>query len=268
MQKRPLLIGSRASNLIRHRPDSDYDVVWHEHIDCRNTETHMISDLGNDRLFQYATGETTFLPNGMVVDMISDLGASIVKRSHLHREVGFNKHIMMYHKHLKQFVSSYTEDDRSYLKERTRLTMEKFFYPHPKLNKPNVEFFDDLVQKKYDHDYLHELFAFYDKPLYTRLQHDSTKAWCDKGLWESLSYDGKNKCVAEEVYVIATERFLVPKDWQYPCKLAFHAAMVKVCTTLCSGWFRDHAIDNFPTILDLVDQEKFTNVRKTLQNDT
>lgn len=264
-QKRPLLIGSRASHLIPKKATSDFDVVWHETVDCHNVETHSVDILGNDQLFRYATGETTKLPDGTVVDMISDLGASIVKRSHLHRELGFNKHINQYHKHLRPFVMFYTMSDREYLTERTKLTMEKFYYPHPKLNVPNAEFFDDLVNKKYDHDYLHTLFSYYNEPLYKRLQYDFTKAYCQRELWEKLSYEDKNRCVAEEVYVIATERKLVPREWKYPVKLAFHEAMNMVCTTLCSGWFRDHAIDNYPDILDLVDPYQFEIVKQKLK---
>jgi hypothetical protein len=125
-------------------------------------------------------------------------------------------------------------------------------------------FFADAVTKKYNHDWLHELYAYEDQPMYTRLQKDKTSAWCSKELWYNLYRQQKIQCVAEEAYVIATERFLVPKDWNYPAKRAYYAAVKKICTTLCSGWFRDYALDNWPTILAMYDPNKFKQVQERL----
>ena len=91
------------------------------------------------------------------------------------------------------------------------------------------------------------------------------QAWCEKDLWEGgLSDLQKRQCVAEECYVIATERFIVPAGLDYPLKLAYLKALKKVCTTLCSGWFRDYAIDNYPFIVDLFDENKMKEVVKGL----
>ena len=83
-----------------------------------------------------------------------------------------------------------------------------------------------------------------------------------------MSYDDKLKCIAEETYVIAIERFLVPKDWKYPAKLAYMKALKKVCTTLCSGWFREFAICNYPQIVDLFDKQKILSVKLQLEKET
>ena len=122
------------------------------------------------------------------------------------------------------------------------------------------------VTKKYDHDWLHELFAYHDQPLYVRLLRDPNLAWCDKDKWETLSDEEKLQCTAEEVYVISTERFLVPNDWKYPAKRAFMKSTDKVCTTLCSGWFRDFAIDNYPKVLQMFDQQKFNAVQQMINS--
>jgi len=132
------------------------------------------------------------------------------------------------------------------------------------LNQTVEEFFDDAVTKKYNHDFLHSLFAYQEQPMYTRLQTDSTKAWCSKELWDGLTHVEQLQCVAEETYVIATERFMVPKDWKYPAKLAYNKALNKVCTTLCKNWFRDKAIDYYPEVMELFDEGKFLSVKDKL----
>jgi len=157
------------------------------------------------------------------------------------------------------------KNDVEFLQERTALTHKMFPQGSPNLNQTVEDFFDDAVTKKYEHDYLHSLFAYYEKPMYTRLQTDSTKAWCSKELWDGLTHVEQLQCVAEETYVIATERFMVPKDWNYPMKLAYGKALNKVCTTLCSNWFRDKAIDYYPEVMELFDEGKFLEVKGKLE---
>ena len=131
-------------------------------------------------------------------------------------------------------------------------------------------FFDDPVEKVYDHDFLHELYAYEDRPMFEKLKHkgEEGQAWCAKDLWQQLSQLQKLQCVAEESYVIATERFMVPNGWNYPTKKAFYFALKKVCTTLTSGWFRDFAIDNFPQVFELFDASKMYLVQAHLESET
>ena len=154
------------------------------------------------------------------------------------------------------------------LLERIKLTKEAYPQGNPKLNKSNDEFFDDPVEKVYDHDFLHELYAYEDRPMFEKLKRPEqfNLAWCVKDLWDKLSQTQKLQCVAEETYVIATERFMVPNDWNYPTKKAYYFALKKVCTTLTSGWFRDFAIDNFPEVFNLYEGAKFYHVQAHLEN--
>jgi hypothetical protein len=57
---------------------------------------------------------------------------------------------------------------------------------------------------------------------------------------------------------------MVPKDWKYPAKLGYNKALNKVCTTLCKGWFREFAIDNYPEVMELFDEGKFLEVKDKL----
>lgn len=263
---KPILIGSRAlarfNPELKITPSTDWDVISDSPIP--GTEWHNPGFLNNWKLTQYSTYETVSLPDGSNAYILSPIGQLIVKRSHLHRDLSFEKHITHYHKYLARLKPMLMNSSKRLLEERIRLTLEAFPQNKPNLNQSVKDFFDDAVVKKYKHDYLHELFAYHDKPLYTRLQRDTSKAWCNEDLWSSLSYNDKVKCVAEECYVIATERFLVPNDWNYIYIKAFNRALTKVCTTLTSGYFRDFAIEEWPRILGTFDKNKIKRVKDIL----
>jgi len=268
-----LLIGSRAleywSPDFKCKPNADWDIISLHEIkdDTKRIEHHAFNALGSSDLQRYASDEYIDIA-GQRVYIVTPIGLTIIKRSHLWRDLSFQKHITHYHKHLAKYRSLFTEVDELILENRTKLTMVAYPQGHPSLKKSVEDFFDDYVEKKYNHDYLHELVAYHDKPLYTQLQRDSSSAWCDKDLWDKLSTADKIKCVAEEAQVIAIERFLVPSNWNYAPRHAYLKALDKVCTTLCSGWFREFAIDNYPEIFNLCDTIKFDNIRKELEHGT
>ncbi len=261
-----LLIGSRALDYWHDvglvKDSTDWDIVSKEPIE--GAEHHPWLFLDNHELARYTSPEHTVEFNGRTVHVVCILGLAIVKRSHLWRDLGFGKHITMYHKHLARYMKDAEPWDLDLLKKRTELTMKQFPQQGPNLNQTVEDFFDDAVTKKYNHDYLHSLFAYQEQPMYTRLQTDSTKAWCSKELWNGLTHVEQLQCVAEETYVIATERFMIPKDWKYPAKLAYNKALNKVCTTLCKGYFRDFALDHYPKVLDMFDEGKFLEVKEML----
>lgn len=266
-----VLIGSRALAYwnpdVKIKEDTDWDIISDEPIE--GSEWHDPNFLNNAQMCQlYTSAGSTIDFNGHTLNVMNSLGLSIIKRSHLWRNLSFQKHITYYHKFMSYKRQDYGLLAEEILQERIRLTTQVFPQGHPSLKKSVDDFFDDYVTKKYNHDYLHELVAYHDRPLYTQLQRDLTMAWCEKDLWDKLSVDDKIKCVAEETQVIAIERFLVPKDWNYPVRHAYIKALDKVCTTLCSGWFRDWAIDYYPQVFDLCDTIKFEKIRKELENGT
>jgi hypothetical protein len=122
------------------------------------------------------------------------------------------------------------------------------------LNKPNEYFFNDAVNRKYDHDQLHEMFKFYDKPLHTKIRKDETKALPDRELFEQLNFEDQVKCALEEIYVIATERFIIPHN--IPKRHAKYKAMKQLVTTMTKGWFNLFLIVNFDFLLYNVEDER------------
>lgn len=269
-----MLIGSRA---IAHwnpdfkiRVDSDWDIIGTPESedffrsrfsipDKDRIEWHRLSHLNNrDMAFIFETCDR----------VCSSYGLAIMYRSHLHRDWNWDAHITKYHKFILPLLEDSSHLDDPILLERIKLTKEAYPQGNPNLMQSNEMFFDDPVKKVYDHDFLHELYAYEDRPMFEKLKHEGEegKAWCAKDLWDELSHLQKLQCVAEESYVIATERFMVPNDWNYPTKKAFYFALKKVCTTLTSGWFRDFAIDNFPQVFELFDASKMYLVQAHLES--
>ena len=72
-------------------------------------------------------------------------------------------------------------------------------------------------------------------------------------MWEAMTRDQKIKCVLEEAYVIALERKVLPLMYGHTnvytsSRDAFRCALMRICTNLCSGWFREFATTNYVDI--------------------
>ena len=159
-----ILIGSRALNYWNPscliRSDTDWDVISEEPL--QGCEFHSPTILNNSKLSKFCTEHTVTLHNGSSAFVMSLQGLALIKRSHLHRALSFSKHMTHFHKYLKKYLPSSAPE----LQERIQLTLKEYPQWHPKLNQSVQGFFDDAVEKKYNHDYLHDLVAYEDKPLY------------------------------------------------------------------------------------------------------
>ena len=276
----PVLIGSRALNYwfpeCKIKPDADWDIITTRPQDFEgdnDVEIHDQNFLNNREVAdKYHSLYCTVPYKDKRIYVMKPAGLALIKRSHLWRDLAFSKHMTHYAKWLKGFFDDEVMVDsvgQMLYDQRLRMTREAFPQGNPNLNQSVKDFFDDAVKKTYSHDWLHELFAVYSKPMYTQMQRNPESAWCEKDMWDNFMSFEKIACVAEESSVIATERFLIPSNWQTPEKLAYMKSLEKVCTTLCSGWFRDFAIDNYGALVAYYDTEmkrKFASVKAILQN--
>jgi hypothetical protein len=257
----PVLIGSRALNFwfpkFQIKNETDWDIISSEPI--IGSEHHPADFLNNQELANRFASDHVVRFNGYSVKVMNLDGLALIKRSHLWRTLSFQKHITHYHKWLFPFFPK-NQDDLVLYHERTNLTKKEFSRGSPSLMKSKQKFFEDAITKIYDHDWLHELVAFKDTPLYLQMLKDPNLVWCEQEKWNQFTQEEKLKCVLEEVYVITLERFLLVPDNKVPQKLAFLKSLEKVCTTLCSGWFRDFALDFYPDLCKMYDQEKLTSV--------
>ncbi len=177
-----------------------------------------------------------------------------LKKSHIHFPLKFNKHIFDYNFLLKELK----EDNLSKItKINFKETEERLGkLKTPSLNKKASNFFgqsEGYVKYFYIHDDIHKVMSHYDRPIYEDMQVDSSSAWCQKDMWEKFTFEKKAKCVLEEAYVIALERKIIPMlngcGPVITSKSAFEWSIMRICTTLCSGWFRQFATDNYVEII-------------------
>lgn len=116
-----------------------------------------------------------------------------------------------------------------------------------KMNVKNSEFFKENIYRKYNHEFLHEQFSFYDRPLNERIRKDLDSPLCSEELWNLLSPEDKLKCALEEIYVLAAERFIFVQESDKSWKLehAVTKTLKNMITSTTSGWFNTYMKLNF-----------------------
>lgn len=127
---------------------------------------------------------------------------------------------------------------------------ETYDYKHPSLDVSKDAFFaDDGIPYEYDHDSLHEAVRILDRPAYTYFKPDDKEVYCSKEMFYQQSYNVQLLSVVEEAMVLALERSLIPNKFNPDADKMFRYALMKVCTSITSGWWRDFAWDNYDEAL-------------------
>lgn len=114
------------------------------------------------------------------------------------------------------------------------------------LKKSKGEFFNDFVTYTHDHDYLHELVAFPNTPVYTKCLKDGEDVLICKESFNKLPHNEQIAMFREEITVIAIERWLTqPKtkgkiSWYE----AYSKALKLTITNLTKNWANDFVIFN------------------------
>lgn len=140
---------------------------------------------------------------------------------------------------------------------------ESYNYAHPKLNVSKGDFFKgDGVQYVYDHDSIHEAIAKQKRPAYRNYIIEGEDVLCSKDKFMACSERIKLFGVLEEAYVLALERSQIPFKGKITPRQSFEIALMKVCTSITSGWFREYAWENYYRVKALYTDyyvEKFWN---------
>ncbi len=184
-----------------------------------------------------------------------------IKKGHINFPVNFQKNIEDYNKLLD--ICDYIDKYPSLTKLRYKETEERLFKLRtPSLMKSSKKFFEqshDFFKSYFIHDHIHKVMSHLDRPLYEYMQNDSNSAMCDKNKWDSFSDEWKDWTVLEEAYVIALERKLIPQIFGggkfYTSEQAISWSLMRICTTLCSGWFRQWACDNYVRIKSKINSD-------------
>lgn len=118
-----------------------------------------------------------------------------------------------------------------------------------KMNVKNEDFFKENITRKYNHDWLHEQFAFYDRPLNEKIRENLYSPLCSKLLWDNLLYDDKLKCALEELYVLTAERYIFINN-PLPIKFAKIRTLKQMIISTTSWWFNLFLKENFLELLN------------------
>ena len=171
-----------------------------------------------------------------------------IKASHRYKKNSphFWKTAEDYH-HMKDVMGCKIADEK-WLQLREK---ETYTASRPKLNVSKKDFFTDDVPYKYDHDTLHLAVAHLDQPAYEYYRAEGQEVMCSKEKWDACSEEIKLYGVLEEVYVLALERSQIPFGDSVSPYDSFRMALMKVCTSITSGWFREFAYENVFKILEM-----------------
>lgn len=134
----------------------------------------------------------------------------------------------------------------AFFKKREKSTYD---YGLPKLNQNKSSFFSgDGVNYIYDHDSIHRAIAIMEKPAYLYYQPEQNQVMTSKALFFKCSEHVQLNGVYEEAQVLNLERWLIPNNFTVDSKKGFEIALMKVCTSITSGWFREFAWENYDKV--------------------
>lgn len=136
----------------------------------------------------------------------------------------------------------------------------------PKLNVSKKEFFNNSTSiYTLDHDDIHMAIKLLNRPAYEYFKPDENEVYCSKDMFFKLPYRTQLLAGYEEACVLSIERSIHP----YPDvkrKWAFDTALMKLCTSISSGWFREFCWENYYQIQDLYDVEYVDRFYEELYN--
>lgn len=112
------------------------------------------------------------------------------------------------------------------------------------LYKDKTEFFNDKVDYLYDHDYLHELVALPNKPVYKKCLKLDQEVLIDKEKFDIMDYSDQLRMFREEITVIAIERWMVNPKYDISYIKAYQYALRKTVTSLTKNWACEFIIQN------------------------
>ena len=162
--------------------------------------------------------------NDLITIKLSHLPYDIQWKKHLNDYLVFKKHGAKINQELYVALQQHWE----------RVHGNK---PHLSLYRTKDSFFDDYVPKEHEHDYLHELVAYPNKPVYRQCLQDGQEVMIDWDKFISMSFEQQVRMFREEINVIATERWLLPtKDsGKITFRVAYSKSLHKTVTALTKG---------------------------------
>lgn len=132
---------------------------------------------------------------------------------------------------------------------------ETYNYKHPVLDQEKASFFSgDGVDYTYDHDTIHEAIKIGDTPAYMNYIVEGADVMTSKEKFFNCSKEIQLLGVYEETCVLALERSQIPNNFEIDPRSSFVTALIKVCTSITSGWFREFAWEHFNEVVTMYRQ--------------
>lgn len=130
------------------------------------------------------------------------------------------------------------------------------------LSKGKEDFFNDFVKYDYDHDYLHELVAFPNQPVYCKCLKDGEDVLIDRNKFDLLCFEDQVRMFREEITVIAAERWYLKghATWFE----SYMLSLKKTITRLTKNWACDFIVTNLEHFVK-PEFSYFENLIKTLR---
>lgn len=145
-----------------------------------------------------------------------------------------------------------------------------YTYAHPKLDVSKEAFFDgDGVDYVYDHDDLHKILAVDGAPAYTKYMAEGSQVLTSKAKFFAVDHRVRVLGGLEEALVLACERSQIPFPEVNPDQ-SFTYALMKVCTSITSGYFREFCWEHYDEIVEEYNKnggsQYATRIREAIQN--
>lgn len=259
-----IVVGSFARDLLLN---GDMDLNRDIDIWVGENETHPESLFGSKRLdVSVMPAKVMELLSGYSLEFhgvsFADLDALLtIKASHLEYDINWKKHsadFINLRRYGLELIPELLDALRAYWKELHGSSKSKL-----SLYKTKDEFFDDFVPKRFDHDYLHELVAKPNRPVYEGCLKEGQEVLIDRGKFDELDFDQQVRMFKEEVAVIALERWLLNPKCGITIGNAWHRSLHKTVTALTKGWASQFIVDN---LLEFVNNPLYSEIKSTLED--
>ena len=163
---------------------------------------------------------------------------------------------------MRQYDANIPDYLEQFYEDRQKAT---YHYSHPKLNVLSKDFFaDDGIKYVYSHDDIHEIVKINTKPAYTYFKPEDSEVMVSRKMWDELPHHFKMCAVIEEAMVLAIERSLVPFPGVLTPDQAYEKALIKISTSITSGWFREFCWENFDSARNIALLDYWDNFQYAL----
>ena len=113
------------------------------------------------------------------------------------------------------------------------------------LTQSKDKFWNDAVERRFDHEWLHDQVKFFDRPMHETLHPEHSKVLIDRRKFFGLSETDRLKAAMEEILTIAIERADLGSESKNGDRLrAVKYSHKKLCTTMSKGWFAQYLVEN------------------------